>query len=65
MTVRIVVECNGTWDDGSPCRTAFLSRSMLRDGAREEANHQGWSSGPGRDRCPAHAALAREGQASA
>lgn len=44
MTARIVVSCDGAWDDGRmPCRAAFPSRWRAEHRARGEALAAGWT----------------------
>lgn len=57
MTARIVVSCDGTWDDGRmPCRGAYPADSDHRGTAIGKAYRAGWDyvAAVG-DLCPAHA----------
>lgn len=56
MTARVVISCDGTWDDGRmPCRGAFPTGSTVSTVARALAADAGWTWRPGRgDLCPAH-----------
>lgn len=63
MTARVSLSCDGTWGDTFPCRAAYPSRSLSPVTAREMAEREGWSGGPGRDLCPAHTRLQQSGAA--
>lgn len=61
MTARIVVSCDGTWDEGRmPCRGAYPCSDDNPDTAPDEAAAHGWRIAPYAvlddlgDLCPAH-----------
>lgn len=62
MSARVVVSCDGYWDDGRmPCRGAYPAASDHRPTAIGQAWRHGWEYVPGvSDLCPAHARIHSE-----
>lgn len=57
MTARIVISCDGAWDDGRmPCRASLPTRRTNAATATGDAIGRGWRwHSDGRHLCPAHA----------